>query len=122
MKSFPSLIAIAAIGGCVAYAAPATASPITNAARAGFATTQFGENSIQNVSGWHCRKKWSKRDGWHRHRRACDDYSYRYDDYSYGYDEPFAYGLGVPFFGFQFYDDDRRDRRHFKRKRHHKNW
>jgi hypothetical protein len=73
-----------------------------------------GENSVQQVHGWHCRKRYGWYRGhkyWHRHWRACED-----DDYSYY--NPYAF-YGAPFF-FYFDDDDGHKRRRHKHRRYKK--
>lgn len=131
MRKLPYLCAAAALSGLALFSAPGSATPVASGlATGGTAVPTLTQDLVQKVHGWHCRKRWSKRAGWHRHRRACyDDYGY-YDDYDY-YDYGYpGYGLGfAPFFGFQFFDDDDhhfrghrfRGHKHFKRK-HHKNW
>lgn len=133
MKKLPHLLAAVAIGGLALAATPASASPLTSGlSLANAAAPQLDERLIQKVHGWHCSRKWSKRFGKHRHRKACrdryDDYSYYDDDYyddDYNYGGyPGYYGFGAPFFAFSFFDDDdhhgRRHHRRFKRRHHHK--
>jgi hypothetical protein len=113
MRKLPYLLAAAAISGLALSAVPGSASPLAGGLASGNAALpEVSDGLIQKVHGWHCRRKWSRRWGRHRHRRAC------YDDYYYP-----GYGLGVvPFFSFQFFDDDdgrRHRRRHFRRHRRH---
>jgi hypothetical protein len=102
------------------FAAPSSANPLGSILGKS-ALPAVNEGLVHNVNGWHCRKRYSKRLGWHRHRRACydDDYSTRYRNH--------GYGLGVmPFFSFQFSDDDNdrhhRTHRYYKRRHHNNNW
>jgi hypothetical protein len=116
MKKLSYLAAAAAIGGFVLAATPASASPLASGLTTGSAAVpQLDEGLVQKVHGWHCSRKWSKRLGKHRHRRACYD-----DDYGhYGY--PGAYGFGAPFFSFSIFDDDdHHGRRGKKFRRRHK--
>jgi hypothetical protein len=119
MKKVPYLLAAAAISGLALSATPSSANPLANGLASGnVAIPQASDGLVQKVHSWHCRKRFSRRLGWHRHRRACYD-----DDYSYGYGYP-GIGFGAPFFAFQFFDDDdgrRHHRRKFRRKRSHKN-
>lgn len=122
MKKLTYLLAAAALSGGLALAvAPASATPLSTGLNLGNAAVlQMDEGMVQKVHGWHCRKRWSKHRGWHRHRRACydDDYYYGYGGYPYG-----GYGFGFPFFSFGFYDDDHhhwRGHRHHKRRFHRK--
>jgi len=107
MRKLPLLFAAAAVSGLALAATPSSATPLTGGLTSGSTVPQMDEGLVQKVHRWHCRKRWSRRLGWHRHRRACYD-----DDH---------YGFGVaPFFSFQFYDDDddhRRGRKRFKRRR-----
>lgn len=120
MRKLACLFAVAAVGGLMS-ASVASAGPLA----AGLSGTKpvmpvVEENSVQQVHGWHCRKRY----GWfrghkysHRHRRACYDYD-DYDDYDYGYSyHPYPF-YGAPFFSFHFGDDDGHRRRH--KHRHHK--
>jgi hypothetical protein len=109
------LLAAAAISGLALAATPSSASPLAS----GLATTNtalpvLNEGLVQKVHGWHCKRKFSNRRGWHRHRKACRNYDY-YDDYydddyyDYGYYPRYrrhygypGYGFGVPFFSFGF--------------------
>jgi len=120
MRKVSYLLAAAALSGLALSATPSSASPLASGLASGGAVPQLDEGLIQKVHGWHCRKRWSKRWGWHRHRRACYDDDYGYYPYSYGYP---GYGLGfAPFFGFTFFDDDdHHHRRHHRWRRHH-NW
>lgn len=112
MRKLPYLFAAAALSGLALAATPSSATPLSSGLSTGSGLPQLDEGLVQKVHSWHCRKRWSKRRGWHRHRRAC------YDNDHYGY------GLGVaPFFSFQFFDDDdhhgrRHHRRHFRRRYH----
>jgi hypothetical protein len=114
------LLAAAAISG-LAFATPSSASPLASGAAIGNNTIPTAnEGLVQKVHGWHCRRKYTNRRGWHRHRRACNDY----DDYgSYGY-PGYAYGLGAPFITFGFSDFDGGRRHHHRWRRHggKKNW
>jgi hypothetical protein len=118
MRKLPYLFAAAAVSGLALLASPGSANPLASGLTTGSATLPIlDEGLVQKVHGWHCRKRWTRRRGWHRHRRACYD-----DDYYYGYP---GYGFGVPFFSFSFFDDDdHRHRRHHKRrfKRKHKSY
>jgi hypothetical protein len=118
MRKVPYLLAAAAISGLALSATPSSANPLASGLASGNAAIpQASEGLVQKVHGWHCRKRWSRRLGSHRHRRACYD-----DDYSYGYGYP-GIGFGAPFFAFQFFDDDdgrRHHRRKFRRQRSHK--
>jgi hypothetical protein len=110
MRKIPYLLAAAAISG-LALTTPGSASPLTGGLTSGTAAIpELGEGLVQKVHGWHCRKRYSHRRGWHRHRRAC------YDDYSYRYHPGYTYGYGAPFFSFYFYDDDGRRRRGHRRR------
>jgi hypothetical protein len=119
MRKVPYLLAAAAISGLALSATPSSASPLASGLASGNAAIpQASEGLVQKVHGWHCRKRWSRRLGAHRHRRACRDYDY----YSYGYP---GFGFGVPFFAFHFFDDDdgrRHHRRKFRRHRKYKNY
>src|SRR5687768_16833276 len=117
MKKLSQLLAAAAIGGLALAATPASASPLSTGLNLGNAAIPLmDEGLVTKVHGWHCRRKWSKRFGKHRHRRACYD-----NDYSYNHG--YGYGFGAPFFTFSFFDDDdhhgRRHHRRFKKRRHH---
>jgi hypothetical protein len=106
MRKLPYLFAVAAVSGLALSANPGSASPLAGGLNSGTATVpELQEGLIQKVHGYHCRKRWSKRRGWHRHRRACYDYGYH----------P-RYSVGLPFFSFYFYDDDGRRHRRFKRR------
>jgi hypothetical protein len=111
MRRLPYLIAAAAISGLALSAAPTSASPLASGLTDGNATMpEMNEGLVQKVHGWHCRAKkgWYRGDRyWHRHRRACRDYSYRY--------RPYRYGFGAPFVGFSFGfgDRNRHHRRHW---------
>jgi hypothetical protein len=106
MRKLPYLFAVAAVSGLALSANPGSASPLAGGLTSGAAAVpEMGEGLVQKVHGWHCRKRWSRYRGWHRHRRACyNDYSY-YPRYSYG----------LPFFSFHFFDDDRRRHRRYRR-------
>ena len=114
MRKLPLMFAAAAFGGLALAATPGSAAPLAGGlATANSSVPLLDEGLVQKVHSWHCRKRWSRRFGWHRHRRACYDNDY--------------YGFGVaPFFSFQFYDDDdhRHGRKHrFKRRKGgHKNY
>jgi X-X-X-Leu-X-X-Gly heptad repeat protein len=122
MRNFKYLLAATAVGGLMALPQTSVASPLaTGLGTANSSTPAIADGLVQRVHGWHCSRKWSKRLGKHRHRKACyerrryyDDDDYYYDDYSYyRYGYP-SYGYAVPFpffFGFNFDDDDGR-RRH----------
>jgi len=114
------LLAAAAISG-LAFATPSSATPLASGAAIGNNTIPTAnEGLVQKVHGWHCRRKYTNRRGWHRHRRACNDY----DDYGfYGY-PGYAYGLGAPFITFGFSDFDGGRRHHHRWRRHggKKNW
>jgi hypothetical protein len=116
MRRVPYLLAAAAISGLALSATPSSASPLASglAASGNAAIPQASEGLVQKVHGWHCRKRWSKRLGNHRHRRACRD------DYSYNYGYPYGYGYGMPFLSFQFFDDDNGRRHHRRKHRSHK--
>ena len=101
MKKLTYLLAAAAMsGGLALVATPASAGPLTTGI-GNAAVPQMDEGLVQKVHGWHCRKRWSSYRGWHRHRRACDDYGYRYYP-RYGYRYPRTYGFGVAPFGFYY--------------------
>jgi hypothetical protein len=108
MRKLPYLIATAALSGLALSAAPASASPITSGLANGNVPAVSEDGLVQKVHRWHCRKRYGWFRGhkrWHRHWRACDDYSLRY---------------GVPTFGFSiFIDDDDHDRKRFRKKRKH---
>ena len=113
------LLAAAAISG-LAFATPSSANPLASGLALGTNTIPtMNEGLVQKVHGSHCRRKYSNRRGWHRHRRACNDY----DDYGYYGSPSYGYGLGVPFFSFGFSDFDN-GRRHHRFRRHggKKNW
>ena len=123
MRSLKYLLAAAAIGGIMALPQTSSASPLASGLGiANSGTPAIADGLVQKVHGWHCSRKWSKRLGKHRHRKACyqrrryyDD-DYYYNDYSYGYGYP-SYGYAVPFpffFGFNFDDDDHHGRRHYR--------
>jgi hypothetical protein len=115
------LLAAAAVSG-LALATPSSASPLASGLAIGNHTIPTVKDGlVQKVHGWHCRRKFSNRRGWHRHRRACDDYN-DYDNYgSYGYPS-YGYGLGVPFLSFGFSDFDGGRRHHHRWRRHGGNW
>jgi hypothetical protein len=114
MRKLPCLLAAAAISG-LAFVTPISASPLASGlAPSNTAVPSVDDGLIQKVHGFHCRRKFSNRRGWHRHRRACYDYGF-YEPY------PYHYGLGVPFFGLSIIDDDFRFRRHHRFRRH-KDW
>jgi hypothetical protein len=127
MKKLNCFLAVAAMSGLAFAATPASASPLTSGINLGnSAVPQMDEGMVQKVHGWHCRRKWSKRLGKHRHRRACNDYD-NYSSYDDGYYGGYPYGFGAPFFAFSFDDDDHHGRRHhhrFKRRHggHKGNW
>lgn len=124
MKKLSYWAAAAAISGLALAATPASASPLKGGLNLG-GVPQVDGGLVQKVRGWHCSRKWSKRLGKHRHRRACKD---RYDDYSH-YDNdvyggyPGYYGFGAPFVTFGSFDDDDdhhgRSHHRFKKRRHH---
>ncbi len=118
MRKLSYVLAAVALSSLAFATTPSSATPLSSGLTTGSALPQLDEGLVQKVHSWHCRKRWSKRLGWHRHRRACYD-----DDYgSYGYGYP-GYGLGIaPFFSFQFYDDDDHHHRRYHRRRHHNNW
>jgi|SRR5918999_4506079 hypothetical protein len=129
MKKLSYFAAAAAISGLAFLAAPASAGPLASGLTTGNAAIpQMDEGLVQKVHGWHCSRKWSKRLGKHRHRRACkdhyDDYSYYDDDYYYDDDHYYGgypYAFGAPFFAFSFFDDDdHHGRRGHKFRRRHK--
>jgi hypothetical protein len=110
MLKLPPVFAAAAISGLALAAAPGNASPLAASLTSGSAVpAEIQEGLVQEVHGWHCRRKFSHRRGWHRHRRACG-YSYYYPHYG----PTFSFGL--------FIDDDdgRRHRRKFRRHRRDK--
>jgi hypothetical protein len=139
MRKLTYLFAIAAIGGLASLSSPSQAGPLA----AGLAGAQapvpaMSDDLVQKVHKWHCRKRLGWYRGhkrWHRHRRACyDDYDH-YGGYDGGYDDDYydGYGgyyggypyVGLPFFGFGFFDDDddhHFSRRHHRRHRHHRKW
>jgi hypothetical protein len=96
------LFAAAVIGGLALSAGPGSASPLAGGLATGPSTVpQITDGLVQKVHGWHCRKRYGWYRGhkwWHRHRRACDDYSYH----------P---GIGLNLY---FFDDD--GHRHKRRK------
>jgi hypothetical protein len=109
MHKLPYVIAAAAIGGLALTAGPSLASPLAGGLSGGSTIpTELDEGLVQKVHSWHCKRRWSKRLGWHRHRRACG-YSY----YPY-YAPSFSFGL--------FIDDDdgRRHKRKFRRSKKRK--
>jgi hypothetical protein len=99
--------AIVAVSGLTSFAASSSATPITGGlALNGAVPIMDSDGLVQKVHGWHCRKRYGWYHGhkyWHRHRRACDDYDYRYSP-----------GYATPFFGFYFDNDGRRHRRKHK--------
>jgi hypothetical protein len=110
MRKIPYLIAAAAISGFALSATPGIASPLAGGLTGGNVTVpEASEGLIQKVHGYHCRKRYSHRRGWHRHRRACH-YSYRY--------RPYRYGFGAPFVAFSFGFGPRHRHRH----RHWRHW
>jgi hypothetical protein len=137
MRNLKYLFTAAAIGSLLALSQTSSASPLAaGLAASGSQTTTIADDLVQKVHGWHCGRKWSKRLGRHRHRRACYDYdddyySYGYGYPGYGYGYP-GYGLGfAPFFSFGFFDfdDDHHFRGHHRRhhfrghhRRHHGKW
>jgi hypothetical protein len=112
MRSLPYMIAAAAVSSLALTAAPSSASPLAGGLTGGATVPEMNESLVQKVHGWHCRAKkgWYRGDRyWHRHRRACRDYSYRYQPYYYG----------APSFGLFFnFDDDDGRRRHKGKRRH----
>jgi hypothetical protein len=95
MRRIQYLIAAAAISGLALSASPGSASPLASGLTGGNATLpEISEGLVQKVHGYHCRKKWSERRGWHRHRRACH--------YGYRYHRPYGFGFGAPFVAFSF--------------------
>jgi hypothetical protein len=110
MRKIPYLLAAAAISGFALSATPGIASPLAGGLTSGNVTVpEASEGLVQKVHGWHCRKRWSRYRGWHRHRRACyRDYSYRYRPYRHGF------GFGVPFVGFSFGFGPRHRHRHWR--------
>ena len=117
MKKLTYLLAAAAMSGGLALAAtPASAGPLATGLKVGNAAVpQLDEGLVQKVHGWHCRRRWSSYNGWHRHRRACDDYGYRYRYPTYGF--------GVaPFFSFGFFDDDDDHHHHHWRRHGHRRY
>jgi hypothetical protein len=106
MRKLPYLFAAAALGGLALSISPGSASPLASGLAAGVGVPELNEGMVQKVHGWHCRKRYGWYHGhkyWHRHRRACDDYDYRYSP-----------GYATPFFGFYFDNDGRRHRRKHK--------
>jgi X-X-X-Leu-X-X-Gly heptad repeat protein len=125
MRHFNYVFAVAAMGSFMALAQTGSASPLASGlGSANSGTPAIADGLVQKVHGWHCSRKWSKRLGKHRHRKACykkryyDD-DYYYDDYyDYSYYRPYRYYAYPyypgPFIGFSFGDDDdgrRRGRR-----------
>jgi X-X-X-Leu-X-X-Gly heptad repeat protein len=117
MRNLKYLFAAAAIGSLMVLPQASSANPLATSGLGslGSGTPAIADGLVQRVHGWHCRKRWSKRRGWHRHRRACyDDYSYYDDDYYY----PHHYGyhaypfFPAPFIGFHFGG----------KRRHHWDW
>ena len=110
MRKIPYLLAAAAISGFALSATPGIASPLAGGLTSGNVTVpEASEGLVQKVHRYHCRKRYSHRRGWHRHRRACQ-YSYRY--------RPYRYGFGMPFVAFHFGFPHRRH--HWRR--HHWDW
>ena len=119
MRKLPYLLAAAALSGLALTATPSSAGPLASGLTNGNAALpQMDEGLVQKIHGWHCRKRFSNRRGWHRHRRACYDSDY---NRGYYYGHP-GYGFGFPFFSFSIYDDDNDHRRHRRWRRHHNNW
>jgi hypothetical protein len=121
MRKLSYLFAVAAIGGLTSLASGTYAGPMAGSlTRAHAAVPAMNDGLVQNVHGWHCRRRFSKRLGWHRHRRACYDYD-DYDDYDdYGY-YPYYYpyyATPYPFFSFSFGDFDRHHHRRHHRRKH----
>jgi hypothetical protein len=128
MRNLKYLLAAAAVGSLLALPQTSSASPLaTGLGTANTGTPAIADEFVQKVHGWHCSRKWSKRLGKHRHRRACyerrryyDNDYYDDDYYDYSYYRPYrrhygygGYGIPFPFFGFQFggrhhggWDDD----------------
>jgi hypothetical protein len=112
MRKIPYLLAAAAISGFALSATPGNASPLAGGLTSGNVTVpEASEGLVQKVHGYHCRKKYSNRRGWHRHRRAChrtyyyDDYyddDYYYRPYYRPYRHHYGFGFPFPFFGFHF--------------------
>ena len=126
MRNLKYLLAAAAVSSLMALPQTSSASPLaTGLGTANASTPAIADGLVQQVHGWHCSRKWSKRLGKHRHRRACyerrryyDD-DYYDDDYYYHrsyyrpYRRHYGYGIPFPFFGFHFggrhhggWDDD----------------
>jgi hypothetical protein len=142
MHKLSYLLVAAAIGGFAISAGPGSANPLISKMTGPNASVpEVSDGLVQKVHGWHCGRKWSKRLGRHRHRRACydNDYSYGHPGYGYGYGYGYpAHDLGfAPYFSFGsgFYDDDYRFRRHYRhhrwgdhrrsnrhKRRHHLDW
>src|SRR5688572_5749414 len=124
MRKLTYLLAIAYIGGLASLSSPSQAGPLAAGLAGAQATVPaIGDDLVQKVHRWHCRRRYGWYHGhkrWHRHRRACHDY-----DYDYGYYDDHYYGgypyAGLPFFSFQFFDDDDH---HFRRRhhRHNRKW
>jgi hypothetical protein len=128
MRKLTHLFAAAAIAGLASMTSASSASPIgAGLSDLNAVPSVASDDLVQKVHRWHCRKRYGWYRGhkyWHRHRRACYDDDYYYDDHYGAY--PF---YGVPFFSFQFFDDDdhhfrrhRHFRRHKHRRHHRKKW
>jgi hypothetical protein len=77
MRKAPFMLAAVAVIGIAFAATPGSASPLASkAAVSHTALPAFNEGLVQKVHGWHCKKQWSKRLGWHRDKRACDGTDY----------------------------------------------
>jgi len=126
MRKLTYLFAVAALGGLASLSSPGQASPLS-AGLAGAQATEpaLSDELVQKVHRWHCRKRYGWYHGhkrWHRHRRACydNDYGSYYDGGYYGgYYGGYPY-VGLPFFYFNFYDDDDHFRHHRFRRHHHR--
>jgi hypothetical protein len=72
MMKAQHLIAATAISGMAALAVASSAAALPSTLAAGSATfAVLAQGAIQEVHGWHCQRRWSKRSGWHQHERAC---------------------------------------------------
>jgi hypothetical protein len=58
-----SLIALGASTG--------SAASLLSGSAIGEAASPFRNPTVQKVHGRHCKRQWSKKRGWHRHRQAC---------------------------------------------------
>jgi hypothetical protein len=118
MRNLKYVFAVAVIGGLMALPQTSSANALASGLGSlGNEIPAMADGLLQKVHGWHCRKRkgWFRGDRvWHRHRKACYDYSYYDDDdYDYGYRQPYyAYPYyPAPFIGFSFGG-----------RRHHKHW